>query len=109
MTDDNEGFAQWRDNVESRVSTLEATFATETRRRARMASDVNDLKLGLAAQKGLLQALAKTQSDHTATLANHTATLADHTARLTRLEAGMTEVRAGIHTIIDLLEQDTRD
>jgi hypothetical protein len=81
-----------------------------------MDKDMSDLRLEFGAQRRLLQALAETQSehtatlaDHTATLADHTATLADHTARLTRLEAGMTEVRAGVQTIIGLLDRELGD
>ena len=31
MSDDLEGFAEWRDKIESRVSTLEVTVKTEAR------------------------------------------------------------------------------
>ncbi|MFI5270295.1 MAG: hypothetical protein ACHQ7M_23185 [Chloroflexota bacterium] len=59
----------------------------------------------LDAQGRLLQALADTQSDHTAMLTEHTAVLADHTARLERLEAGQAKVLVGVQTIIGLLDR----
>jgi septal ring factor EnvC (AmiA/AmiB activator) len=116
MTNDLEGFPQWRDNIESRVSTLEVTVATQARVRAQMDRDMSDLKVEFGAQRRLLQALAQTQSEHTATLAEHTATLADHTTRLIRLEAGqakleagMTTVLHGVQTIIGLLDRELGD
>ncbi|HVT67709.1 MAG TPA: hypothetical protein VHF26_08175 [Trebonia sp.] len=113
MANDLDGFAEWRDRIESRVSTLEATVETEARVRAQMDKDISDLSVKFGAQERLLKALRETQSDHTATLAghtatlaDHTATLADHTARLIRLEAGMQTVQAGVQTIIGLLDRE---
>ena len=118
MSDDLDGFAEWRDNIESRVGTLEVTVKTQARVRAQMDKDMSDLSVKLDAQGRLLQALADTQSDHTAVLADHTAVLADHTAvladhtavladhtaRLTRLEVGQEKVLAGVQAIIGLLD-----
>ena len=111
MSDDLEGFTEWRDSIESRVSTLEVTVQTQAYVRAQMDRDLSDLSVKLDAQGRLLQALADTQSDHTAILAEHTATLADHTARLIRLEAGQAKleagqekVLAGVQAIIGLLD-----
>ena len=97
MSDDLDGFTEWRDNIESRVSTLEVTVKTQARVRAQMDRDMSDLSVKLDAQGRLLQALADTQSEHTAVLA-------DHTARLTRLEAGQEKVLAGVQAIIGLLD-----
>ena len=97
MSDDLEDFAEWRGNIESRVSTLEVTVETQARVRAQMDKDMSDLSVKLDAQGRLLQALADTQSEHTAVLA-------DHTARLTRLEAGQAKVLAGVQAIIGLLD-----
>ena len=111
MSDDLEAFAEWRDNIESRVSTLEVTVETQARVRAQMDRDMSDLSVKLDAQGRLLQALADTQSEHTAVLAEHTAVLAEHTAvladhtvRFTRLEAGQEKVLAGVQVIIGLLD-----
>jgi hypothetical protein len=109
--DDLEGFAGWRDTIESRVSTLEVSVEVEKLARAGMDDDVSDLKIQYSKQKDMLQALSKVQSEHTATLRDHTILLQDHTVilqdhteRLIRLEEGQVEMKAGIRTIIDLLD-----
>jgi peptidoglycan hydrolase CwlO-like protein len=130
MADDLEGIAQWRDNIETRVSTLEVTVATQVRVRAQMDRDMSDLKVEFGAQRRLLQALAQTQSEHTATLADHTARLirleagqakleagqakleagqAKLEAGQANLEAGMTTVLTGVQTIIGLLDRELDD
>ena len=81
MADDLHGFAEWRDSIESRVSTLEVTVTTEARVRAQMDNDMSDLSVKFDAQEKLLKALRETQSDHT--------------KRLTRLEAGQAKLEAG--------------
>ena len=112
MSDDLEGFAEWRDSIESRMGRLEATVETEARLRAQMDRDLSNLGVKLDAQGSLLQALADTQSEqtailseHTAILSDHTAILSDHTARLTRLEVGQEKVLAGVQAIIGLLDR----
>ena len=116
MTNDFEVFAQWRDNIEARVSTLEATVEAEARVRAQMDNDMGDLKVEFRAQRRMLQALAETQSEHTATLADHTARLisleagqAKLEAGQAKLEAGMTTVLDGVQTIIGLLDRELGD
>ena len=134
MTDDLEDFAQWRDEIETRVGTLEVTVEAEAQVRAKMDQDMSDLKLEFRAQRGLLQALQETQSEHTATLREHGATLREHTvilhehtailrehtailhdhgailrdhgARLVNLEAGQATILAGVQTIIGLLDRE---
>jgi chromosome segregation ATPase len=121
MTDDLEDSAQWRDEIETRVGTLEVTVETEAQARAKMDQDMSDLKLEFRAQRGLLQALQETQSEHTATLREHGEMLRvhgemlrDHGERLVRLEAGqarleagLATVHAGVQTIIGLLDGET--
>ena len=118
MPDDLEGFAEWRDKMEARVSTLEATAKTEARARAGMDQDISAMSLKLDVHSRLLQALADTQSQHTAVLTEHTAMLTDHTRRLSRLEVGQADhtvrlnrlevslekVHVGVQTIIGLLD-----
>jgi chromosome segregation ATPase len=106
MADDHDDFAEWRGDVESRVTTLEGTVKTEARARAAMDKDMSDLKTEFRAQRTLLQALADTQSEHTTMLR-------DHGERLTRLEAGVADlqtglatVATGVQTIIGLLDRD---
>jgi septal ring factor EnvC (AmiA/AmiB activator) len=109
MINDLEGFPQWRDNIEARVSTLEATVEAEARVRAQMDNDIGDLKIESRAQRRMLQALAETQSEHTATLADHTARLIRLEAGQAKLEAGMTAVLDGVQTIIGLLDRELGD
>jgi hypothetical protein len=88
MADDRDDFTEWRDNVESRVSTLEATVGTEARVRAQM------------------KALREVQSDHTATLQDHTERLERLEAGQARLEVGQATVLVGVQTIIGLLGRE---
>ncbi len=92
MSDDLGGFAEWRDSIESRIGRVEDTVETEARLRAQMDRDLSNLGVKLDAQGRLLQALADTQSAHTAILT-------DHTVRLTRLEAGMERLEAGMERL----------
>lgn len=105
MTDDSEGFAQWQDEIEIRVGTLEVTVSTEGRARAQMDKDMSDLKLEFRAQRSMLQALHDTQSEHTAMLREHGEILQEHGGRLGRLEAGQATILAGVQTIIGLLDK----
>ena len=104
--DDLEGFAEWRDVIKSRVSTLEASVGDQVLARAEMREDVGELKIKYGAQKDMLQAISEVQSEHTGTLRNHTVMLQDHTERLMGLEEGQAEMRAGIRTVIKLLDPD---
>jgi hypothetical protein len=105
MTDELEDFSQWRDEIETRVGTLEVTVETEARVRAKMDQDMSDLKLEFRAQRGLLQALQETQSEHTSMLRDHGARLVRLEAGQAKLEAGQSKVLAGVQTIIGLLDK----
>lgn len=111
MPDDLEGFAEWRDKIESRVSTLEVTVKTEARVRAQMDHDMSDLGVKLDAQGRLLRAMAETQSDHTLRLTRLEVRaerlesgVAKLDSRVARLEVGQAKVLAGVQTIIGLLD-----
>jgi chromosome segregation ATPase len=105
------------DHLEQRVTHLEDRVESESGLRAMMDLDQSRIMARLDAQDRLLQALADTQSDHTASLSHHTAilsdhtaVLSDHTARLIRLEDGQQQlaqsvgtIEAGIETILVLL------
>jgi chromosome segregation ATPase len=127
MADDHDDSAESTGSIESRVTTLERTVKTEARVRAQMDKDMSNLKTEFRAQRTLLQALADTQSEHTATLRDHTTMLRDHTTmlrdhgeRLTRLEGGVGRLEvgqaklevglsttlAGVQTIIGLLDRE---
>jgi serine/threonine protein kinase HipA of HipAB toxin-antitoxin module len=114
MADDLENSGQWRDAVETRLSTLEAKVEEEARLRAAMDEDLS----GARADRNMLQALHDTQSEHSATLNLHTdllnqhsATLNLHTEQLTQhteqlndLQVGQQKVLAGIKVITDKLD-----
>jgi phage shock protein A len=50
-------------------------------------------------ERDLIQALAKTQSEHTRTLAEHTQTLAEHTEKLDRLGREMGQLRSQVQNL----------
>ena len=106
MTDDLEGFAQWRDEIETRVGTLEVTVEPEADAKARMSKDMSKLEVQYDFQQKLLEALRETQSEHTAMLREHGDILQDHTARLEKLEVGQAKVLVGVETIIGLLGRE---
>jgi len=93
------------DDVEGRVSTLEATVKREAWARAKMDEDLGDLKVQFGSQGRLLKALSKTQSEHTATLRDHTGRLIRIEDRLDRVERGLVAVDVGIRTIIDKIDR----
>lgn len=104
MSDDLDGLAEWRDNIESRVSTLEVTVKTEARARASMDRDMSDLGVKLDAQGRLLRAVAETQSDHTIRLTRLEVRAERLEAGQKKLEAGQAKVLTGVQTIIGLLD-----
>jgi chromosome segregation ATPase len=70
--------------LEERVTRLEVRVDEQERLRASQDRDLADISEKLRVQGDLMQALAATQSEHTATLNQHTATLNQHTATLDR-------------------------
>ena len=96
-------FPHWVDRVEARFSSLEtasnrqaAEIAIQKGLRAAMDDDLSKIQVEFRAQRGLLQALADTQSEHTTILREHSTILREHSTQLA-------EVRAGVQTIIGLL------
>jgi chromosome segregation ATPase len=65
MTDDLTELRGRQDRLEGRVTVLEATVKEEAGLRAKMDSDLGEMKATLIAHKHSLQALHDTQSDHT--------------------------------------------
>jgi hypothetical protein len=74
-------------SIKDRLTRLETLVGTETRPGSM--TIINRLD----AQHALLQALQKTQSEHTATLAGHTAILNEHTAMFGKILYGMTDIK----------------
>jgi chromosome segregation ATPase len=64
MRDRQDGFDERQDKFDARLTTLEETIKTEATVRAAMDSDISDIKIEQRAQRGLLQAVAVTQSEH---------------------------------------------
>jgi chromosome segregation ATPase len=65
MTDDLTEMRGRQDRLEGRVAVLEVTVKEEAGLRAKMDSDLGEMKATLIAHKHSLQALHDTQSDHT--------------------------------------------
>ena len=106
MTDDLADPQQWRDSIETRVGTLEATVRTEADLRATMDFDMGKMQAEFRAQRSMLQALHVTQQDHNRRLAGVEGRLAGVEGRLTNVEGGLQLVRAGVEAIhgkLDLL------
>jgi hypothetical protein len=103
MTTNLGDHAQEPRDIEARVSTLEAASDMHAVKISdhggllvSMDEDISKLQVEFRAQRGMLQALHDTQTEHTAQLREHTAILSDHSAQLA-------EIRVGVQTIIDLL------
>jgi hypothetical protein len=107
MRDRQDQFAGRQDRFDARLTTLEERVKTEATLRAAMDRDVSDIKIEQRAQRGLLQAIAITQSDHTMMLAAHTQTLSEHTRILSEHTQALGEVRVGVQTIISMLDRST--
>jgi len=104
-------------DIEARVSTLEATSETHAAAirnhgglLVSMDEDISKIQVEFRAQRGMLQALHLTQSEHSTVLRGHTALLKEHTgilkehsAILSDHSAQLAEIRVGVQTIIDLL------
>jgi len=119
MTNDLEDFAQWRGAIEARVGTLEAkvdeqAFAIRRQEglRAAMDEDVSKVQVEFRAQRGLLQALHDTQSDHTRRLSGLEngqeelkARLTSVEGRLTTVEGTLQKVHVGVQAIHDKLDR----
>ena len=114
MNNDLEDFARWRGAIEARVGRLEAkadeqAFATRRQEglRAAMDEDVSKVQVEFRAQRGLLQALHDTQSDHTRRLSKLESGQQELTARLTSVEGTLQKVHVGVQAIHDKLDRLT--
>jgi hypothetical protein len=113
MNDDLEDPRQWRDGIEARVGTLEATVRTEAQLRATMDFDMGKMQAEFRAQRSMLQALHVTQQDHNRRLTGVDGRLMGVDGRLMgveerlrNVEGGLQLVRAGVEAIhgkLDLL------
>jgi hypothetical protein len=110
MNGDVEDFPRWRDSVESRLGTLEtaawrqeAALKTQADLRAAMDKDMGTLSAKLGAQGKLIQAIAKTQSDHTRRLRTIDGRLGQVEGRLGQVEGKLDLVHVGVQAIHALL------
>jgi predicted nuclease with TOPRIM domain len=125
MTDDLSQMRDRQDRLEGRVAVLETTVEREAGLRAKMDSDLGDMKATLNAHTRSLQALHDTQSDHTQRLTRIEDKVGGIEDRLGRVEdrlggvedrlgrvegdvgtlkEQMGDVRIGVHAILDLLD-----
>ncbi len=109
MADDHDDFAEWRGNIETRMSTLEGTVEVEARTRAQMDKDMSDMREEFRIQRNLLQALAETQSEHTTMLRELGEGYGELRGDVDYLKTGHETVMAGIQTIITLLDPSVDD
>ncbi len=118
MTDDLADMRARQDRLEGRVAVLEATVKEEAVLRAKMDSDLGEMKATLIAHKHSLQALHETQSDHTRRLTriedkvgkieDRVGKIEDRVGkiedRVGKIEDKVGDVRVGVHAILDLLD-----
>jgi hypothetical protein len=89
------------DAVRHELNTLKERLDQEAGLRVSQDRDLSNLQVLANANASLLQALATTQSHHTAVLAEHTAMLASHGFALNRIESGMANIVSMLNTLID--------
>src|ERR1700722_2637409 len=113
--------AQEPRDIEARLSRLEAASDAHAAKISEhggllfsMDDDLSRIQVEFRAQRGMLQALHDTQSEHstqlrqhTALLDKHTVILNEHTAILSDHSGQLAEIRVGVQTIIDLLTPRT--
>ena len=119
MSTELDEMRQRQDRFEMRLSSLEVIVRNEATLRAAMDRDISDIKLEQRAQRGLLQAVANTQSEHTARLTaietdmtevkdrlgNVENRLGNVENRLGNVEQGLGNVQVGVQTIIAILDR----
>jgi hypothetical protein len=97
-------------DIEARLSRLEAASDAHAVKISNhggllvsMDDDLSKIQVEFRAQRGMLQALHDTQSEHSTQLRRHTALLNEHTAILSDHSGQLAEIRVGVQTIIGLL------
>jgi chromosome segregation ATPase len=119
MSSELEEFRERQGKFDVRLSRLEETVRIQADLRAAMDSDISDIKQEQRAQRGMLQALATTQSEHTRRLTSIEGRLGDVEQRLGNVESrlgavesrlGAVEitlgnVQVGVQTIIAMLDR----
>jgi chromosome segregation ATPase len=103
MSTELDEMRQRQDRFEVRLATLEDKVETQARMRAAMDQDISDIKQEQRAQRGLLQAVATTQSEHTARFITIEGRLVGMDDRLTRVEGRLTGVEDRLTGVEDRL------
>lgn len=99
MTDDLQDPQQWRNSIEARVGTLEATVKTEAQLRATMDFDMGKMQAEFRAQRSMLQALHVTQQDHNRRLRGVEGRLTGVEGRLMGVEGRLANVESGLQLV----------
>ena len=101
-----------QDTFDMRLTTLEEKVDTEANLRAAMNEDISDIKTEQRAQRWLLQAVATTQSEHTArfsAIETDVAVLKTDVAVLktdmAQVKSTLGNVQVGVQTIIAILDR----
>jgi chromosome segregation ATPase len=116
MRDRQDRFDERQGRFDARLTTLEETIKTEANLRAAMDQDISDIKIEQRAQRGLLQAVAVTQGEHTTRLTaiegrlgNVEQRLGNVEGRLGTVESTLGNVQIGVQTIITMLDRHIAD
>ena len=130
MRDRQDRFDERQDRFDARLTTVEETIKTEATLRAAMDRDISDIKTEQRAQRGLMQAIAVTQSEHTtrltavegrlgnvesrlgnveSRLGNVEQRLGNVEGRLGTVESTLGNVQVGVQTIIAMLDRHIAD
>ena len=90
--------------LEERVTRLETDMEEQKRLRASQDRDLSDVSEQLRVQTGLVKALAKTQSGHTAMLNRHTAMHNEHAGAIALVSLNVHGLKNGMQQIIGMLD-----
>jgi septal ring factor EnvC (AmiA/AmiB activator) len=90
--------------LEERVTRLEKDMDEQKKLRAAQDLDQSDFGQKLRVQHGLIQAIQKTQSEHTATLAEHGQRLDRLEGKVDRLEGKVDSIAGGVERIVGMLD-----
>ena len=99
MSDDLGDIRQRQDRLEGRVGRLEGKVKTQEDLRAAMDEDMGSLKAEFGVQKRLIQAIADTQSDHTARLTRLETGVAELKSDVAELKSGVATIRTGLERV----------
>jgi hypothetical protein len=94
-----------QDLFEGRLGMLELGAETQTTKRAIMEQGIADVKAEQRAQRSLLHAVHKTQSEHTADIRDIKGRLGNVEGRLGQVEEKLGNVHIGVQAILAVLDR----